>query len=56
MNPRSTLGSLALALAMPSLQAAITDQLVVHMPFDSNLQDASGKGHHGTAVGTPGFG
>ena len=56
MNPRSTLGSLALALAMPSLQAAITDQLVVHLPFDSNLQDASGKGHHGTAVGTPGFG
>jgi hypothetical protein len=34
----------------------ITNNLIVHLPFDNNHQDVSGNGIHGTAVGTPGFG
>lgn len=36
--------------------AAITDQLVLHLPFDSTLADTSGLKHDGVAVGKPGFG
>ena len=35
---------------------SITNALVVHLPFDNTLNDGSGRGNHGTAVGTPGFG
>jgi hypothetical protein len=28
------------------------DELEIHYPFDGNLNDASGNGHHGTAHGT----
>ncbi len=34
---------------------AVTQDLVVHLKFDDNLNDASGKGNNGTAVGAPGF-
>jgi phosphodiesterase/alkaline phosphatase D-like protein len=37
-------------------QAAITDQLVTHLTFDNTLDDSSGRAHHGTAVGTVGYG
>lgn len=33
----------------------ITDDLVVHLKLDGNLNDASSKGNNGTAVGTPTF-
>jgi phosphodiesterase/alkaline phosphatase D-like protein len=49
-------GTLGLAAASFGAQAAITDNLVLHLPFDSNLIDGSGLGHHGTAVGTVTFG
>jgi hypothetical protein len=34
----------------------ITDDLVLHLTFDGNLTDTSGRGNNGTAVGAPGFG
>lgn len=33
----------------------ITQSLVVHLRFDNNTTDSSGRGNHGTAVGAPGF-
>jgi hypothetical protein len=36
-------------------QPAITDSLIVHLPFDGDFQDRSGRGNHGQAMGTPGF-
>ncbi len=56
--PRAALlaGSLAMAAACSQSHAAITDHLVLHLPFDSNLNDGSGLGNHGTAVGTVTFG
>ncbi|MCX8107906.1 MAG: hypothetical protein N3G20_03790, partial [Verrucomicrobiae bacterium] len=33
----------------------ITQDLVVHLKMDGNLNDSSGKGNHGTAVGSPVF-
>ncbi len=33
----------------------ISENLVVHLKFDGNLTDASGRGNHGTAVGVPAF-
>jgi hypothetical protein len=36
-------------------QPAITDSLMVHLPFDGDFQDRSGRGNHGQAIGTPGF-
>jgi hypothetical protein len=34
----------------------ITNDLVVHLKFDNNYTDTSGRGNHAAAVGTPGFG
>lgn len=31
----------------------LNDQLVLHLPFDGNAQDVSGKAHNGTINGTP---
>jgi hypothetical protein len=48
--------SLALALVAaaagftPATFAAVTDGLVVHLPFDSNFTDATGRGNNGTPV------
>ncbi len=33
----------------------ISENLVVHLKFDGNLTDASGRGNHGSPVGTPAF-
>jgi hypothetical protein len=33
----------------------ITNKLVLHLKFDGDYTDSSGKGHHGTAVGAPSF-
>src|SRR5262245_7416805 len=35
--------------------AGLTDGLVLHLKFDGNLSDSSGRGNNGTAVGVPGF-
>ncbi len=56
MNPKNTPIALAVLLSVPVLQAGITDQLVTHLTFDSNLLDISGKSHHGTAVGNIQYG
>src|SRR5262249_18390549 len=40
---------------VPPARAAITDNLVVHLGFEGNLQDSSGRGNHGTPVGSPSF-
>jgi len=56
MNQKTTPIALAVLLSVPVLQAAITDQLVTHLTFDSNLLDISGKSHHGTAVGNIQYG
>jgi hypothetical protein len=55
MKPHALTTVLASLLACAG-QAAITDQLVTHLTFDNTLEDASGKAHHGTAVGTIGYG
>ena len=34
------------------LAGTITNDLVAHLTFDSNLNDSSGRGNHGAAVGT----
>jgi hypothetical protein len=34
---------------------AITQDLVVHLPFDNDTQDASGRNNHGTGEGQPEF-
>lgn len=34
---------------------AMTDDLVVHLKFDDDYLDASGRGNHATPVGTPAF-
>jgi len=46
-------GALTAGPAAFSLQAALKDGLVVHLPFDASFNDISGKANHGTAVGTP---
>lgn len=35
---------------------ALQDDLVVHLPFDSNYEDSTSRNNDGTAVGTPTFG
>jgi hypothetical protein len=46
-----------LACSMSSLARAgtITRDLVVHLKFDNNFDDSSGRGNNGTAVGAPSF-
>jgi 2',3'-cyclic-nucleotide 2'-phosphodiesterase (5'-nucleotidase family) len=44
-----------LDVATSPLRAAVGDQLLVHLTFDDTLADASGRGHHGAAVGTTPF-
>ncbi len=44
-----------LTVMPPPAFAFATNDLVLHLKFDNNLQDASGRGNHGTAVGTPSF-
>jgi hypothetical protein len=39
--------------ALTVFAGPITQDLVVHLKFDDNLTDSSGKGNHGTAVGSP---
>lgn len=34
-------------------RAAVTDDLVVHLTFDNNTQDSSGRNNHGTPVAQP---
>lgn len=45
----AALVSAAIGLA-PASHAAITDGLVVHLPFDDTFNDATGRGNHGTPV------
>jgi len=46
-----TLAALALGIALPGgARAAIVDDLVVYLPYDGDLNDASGRGNH-AAVG-----
>ena len=43
------------ALLSVSLQAQITNSLVVHLPFDNNYNDTSGNSLNGMAMGAPTF-
>jgi hypothetical protein len=38
-------------IVLESFGGSITDELVLHLTFDQDLLDASGRGNHGTAVG-----
>jgi hypothetical protein len=51
-SPRSFALALVAAAAgfSPATFAAVTDGLVVHLPFDSNFTDATGRGNNGTPV------
>ncbi len=56
-NPAGTNGSTVVALTVlpPIAFANATNGLVLHLKFDGNLNDASGRGNNGTAVGSPTF-
>jgi hypothetical protein len=41
------------SVAVPTAQAAIADNLVVHLTFDNTFNDASGRNNHGTPVVQP---
>jgi len=51
LKPLLTLATL-LSMGGASAHAGITDELVVHLPFDGSLLDASGRANHGSPVGT----
>jgi len=43
-------------LFQPQIRAgSITNALVVHLTLDNTLSDATGRGNHASAVGSPGF-
>lgn len=44
-----------LAVVPPPDFANVTNGLVLHLPFDGNYQDTSGRGNHATAQGSPRF-
>lgn len=45
----------ALCWGMLTARAALTEDLVVHLPFDGTFADASGRGNHGFPQGEPAF-
>ena len=56
-NPAGTNSSTVAALTVlpPVTFANATNGLVLHLKFDGDLTDASGRGNNGTAIGTPTF-
>lgn len=52
-NPGGSVTSSVVSLTL--FNGKITDDLVVHLKFDGNLTDASGRGNTGQAVGSPTF-
>ncbi len=52
----AAIAALAVAgLAPTTTFAALRDDLVVHLAFDGNPNDDSGRGNNGTLVNTPTF-
>lgn len=45
--------ALGLAGSLPSLGSTLTKDLVAHLTFDNDYRDSSGRGNHGTPVGSP---
>ena len=56
-NPAGTNSSTSVALTVlpPIAFANATNNLVLHLKFDGNYSDTSGRGNNGTPVGTPTF-
>jgi hypothetical protein len=56
-NPVGTNSSSVVALTVlpPVMFANATNALVLHLKFDGNYTDSSGRGNNGTAVGSPTF-
>ncbi|PWU21213.1 MAG: hypothetical protein C5B50_02180 [Verrucomicrobia bacterium] len=52
-SPTSTLT--VLPIPTSAAQLHLTNGLVLHLPFDGDYKDISGRGHDGTAVGAPTF-
>jgi hypothetical protein len=46
-------GTTEIRTATASVAGNLNDQLVVHLPFDGNVLDASGEGNNGTLNGSP---
>jgi len=46
-------GSVTSSVVSLKVVSSINDDLVVHLKFDGDYNDSSGRGNHGTAVGTP---
>ncbi|HWQ93732.1 MAG TPA: LamG-like jellyroll fold domain-containing protein, partial [Clostridia bacterium] len=42
-----------LTVGAPPSYAYLTNQLVLHLKFENNAQDSSGRGNHGTELGAP---
>ena len=56
-NADSPLAFLAVvAIPTSASQLNLTNGLVLHLPFDSDYKDISGRSNHGTAVGSPTLG
>lgn len=50
-----SLASLAILASLAVAPLLHSANLVAHLPFDGNLDDASGNGNNGAAIGSPGF-
>ncbi|MBM3881777.1 MAG: hypothetical protein FJ387_18980 [Verrucomicrobia bacterium] len=55
-NPGGKATSTEVLLEVVKLPASITQDLLVHLKFDNNYQDSSGRNFHGTPQGAPSFG
>ena len=58
-SPRRNLAVALMTAAaglIPAARAAVTDDLVVHLPFDDAFSDATGRGNNGTPVVQPEIG
>jgi hypothetical protein len=44
-----------LAVLLPPTSPPAIPGLVLHLPFDDNLEDVTGRGNNGTAIGSPTF-
>lgn len=55
-NPGGSADSGPITLVvLPAVVGSVTNELVVHLKFDGDATDSSGRGNHGTEVGVPSY-
>lgn len=57
VNPYGSARSDSVTVTVEAIpvECDLRDSLVLHLPFDQSLTDISGRGNHGTQVGSPSF-